>query len=99
MTMLCDCGHHHYSLDHFFKIHGKHLGRIPEHRIKVDVLPDGRVFNERTFRLKKGEEFPILTTKWICKHCGYYNTNSSPASHKSSCKFVKYLKWRETVPY
>jgi len=61
MNYLCDCGKLHYSLDHYFAIHGEHLGTIPEHRTQVALFPDGEVADFS--KIEEGEEIPLITYK------------------------------------
>lgn len=97
MTYTCSCGKLHYSIDHFFQIHGDYLGRTPEHRIQAPFLPNGKLYQPD--RVKDTEPFPVLSWKWVCKQCGNFNTTDNPATHKSNCAFVKYLEFRETEPF
>ena len=96
MAILCECGKLHYSLDHYFSVHGDYLD-IREHRTQVEVFPDGRIADYS--KIKDNQEIPPTTIKWVCKFCGNFNTTSNPASHKKGCEFITYLKFRETVPY
>lgn len=97
MTVSCVCGKFHYNLDSYFKIHGDYLGKVPEHRCQVPFLPNGKLFDIR--KLKDNEPYPVLTYKWVCRHCGNFNTTDEPKSHKSNCEFVKHLAFRETEPF
>ena len=97
MTNLCECGKLHYSLDHYFTVHGDYLGDVREHRRQVPILPNGKIFDPS--KLKDNEEYPDIIYKWVCKTCGNFNTTANPDSHKKNCEFIKYLEFRKTVPY
>ena len=89
MPNLCECGKLHYDLEDYFSVHGNWLGNVREHRQQVEILPNGKVFDPK--KQKNNVEFPILTTAWICKFCGNFNTTSASSSHKNNCPFIKYL--------
>lgn len=97
MNYTCSCGKFHYSTDHFFDIHGDYLGRTPEHRIQVPILPNGKLYDAK--KIKDNEPFPVLTWKWVCKECGNFNTSENPDQHKKGCAFITYLQFRETEPF
>jgi hypothetical protein len=96
MPNLCECGKLHYSLDHYFQVHGDYLP-ITEHRRQVEVLDNGKLFDSS--KLKDNEEIPSTIIKWICKYCGNFNTTTNPDSHKKGCEFIAYLEFRKTTPY
>lgn len=97
MTNTCICGNFHYSLDHYFLVHGDYLGRTPEHRVQVPFLPNGKLYDAT--KVRSDQPFPMLTHKWVCKHCGNTGTTDSPATHKKNCAWITYLAWRETEPF
>jgi hypothetical protein len=97
MTLSCVCRKFHYSLDHYFAIHGDYLDKVPEHRTRAPILPNGKVYDSR--KRKDNEPVPLITWKWVCRYCGNFNTSDEPKTHKSNCGFIKYLAFRETEPF
>ena len=58
---LCECSKFHYSLDHYFQVHGDYLGNIREHRTQIALFPNGKIAD--LSKIKDNEEFPSIIYK------------------------------------
>ncbi len=57
MTKLCECGKFHYSLEHYFQVHGDYLS-VAEHRTQVEVFENGKIADFS--KIKDNQEIPLV---------------------------------------
>jgi len=95
MTCLT-CGKYHYSLDHYFKVHGNYIPEINNYRVQLPFKPNGKPF--KADKYTGGDKpLPLITYKWCCKYCGRVSPNLNPKTHKADCAYIKYREEREKV--
>jgi len=75
------CGYYHYSLEHFFEVHGQSQALINPY-IKVPFTRAGKQWNEEEY--DNTYPYPPLTYKWVCQFCGMSGANKK---HAEDCEF------------